>query len=193
MEREDQEIIRRCVGGEKEAFNTLVTKYGKRVFNLSYRLVGNRETAEDLAQDIFLRAYEKLAKFRGKSSFYTWLYRVGVNLWKSKYAGSRTFLGFSLSEETNQLQDPSPSPQEKVMKNEEREIVQEAIGQLSPVYRVVIVLRDMEGKNYKEIAKILNVPQGTVKSRIARSRENLRNILLQENRKDALQSPQRTR
>jgi len=178
VEREDQEIIQKCLEGEKEAFNELVTKYGRRVFNLSYRLVGNRETAEELAQDIFLRVYVKLASFRGDSSFYTWLYRVGINLWKSKYAGGRTFLGFSLSEGTRQLEDPSPLPQEQLIKKEEKEIVQEAINQLPSAYKVVIVLRDIEDKNYAEIAQILRLPKGTVKSRIARGRESLRNILL---------------
>ena len=170
-------------------FDAIVHKYQDRIFNTVSRLVSNQEDALDITQEVFLKAYKAMRGFRGCASVYTWLYRIAVNTALShrrapaRIATSRTF---SLSESPDldergggrELESPNPGTGELVTRREIQERVQNAILSLDDQLRSVVVLRDIEGLGYAEIAKVLRLPAGTVKSRLHRARLILRDKLL---------------
>jgi RNA polymerase sigma-70 factor (ECF subfamily) len=182
----------RCVAavrqGRSEAFTEVVRRYQDRLYNTILRLAGHRDDANDLTQQTFLRAYASIDSFRGDSSFYTWLYRIAVNV--TLDARKRRVRGAAATMESLSTgrdgglpggAEPSSSveddPLERVLAREREESVARAIDSLDDLHRSVLVLRDIEGMDYDEISGVLDVPSGTVKSRLHRARLELRDRL----------------
>ena len=174
----DQELVRRVQAGDQTAFNLLVLKYQHRVLKLVGRFVNDAAEAEDVAQEAFLKAYRALASFRGDSAFYTWLYRIAINTAKNALVSQRRRpVDFDLD-----LQDPdqydrhaklkeADTPEGVLLTDEIRAVVEEAMAELPEDLRTAIVLRELEGLSYEEIAEAMDCPVGTVRSRIFRARE----------------------
>jgi len=183
-EKNDSYLIEESRRGNREAFGSLIRLYSQTVYSFAFRLMNNIADAEDLSQEVFIQAYRGIKKFESRSSFSTWLYRITVNLWKNKLKEQiRQGRGstFSLDElgepeegQTRELADTLPSLDEVVDKKTKIELIKECLEKIHPLYKVVIVLRDIEGKSYTEIAEILDCPLGTVQSRLSRAREALR-------------------
>ncbi|MFO7306485.1 MAG: RNA polymerase sigma factor RpoE [Gammaproteobacteria bacterium] len=174
----DQELVRRVQAGDQSAFNVLVLKYQHRVLKLVSRFVSDPTEAEDVTQEAFLKAYRALPSFRGDSAFYTWLYRIAINTAKNALvAHQRRPVDFDLD-----LQDPeqfdrqtklkeAETPEGVLLTDEIRDTVEQAIQQLPDDLRTAIILRELEGLSYEEIAQAMDCPVGTVRSRIFRARE----------------------
>lgn len=174
----DQQLVERVQAGDKAAFDLLVRKYQHRVLKLVSRFVSDAAEAEDVAQEAFLKAYRALASFRGDSAFYTWLYRIAINTAKNALVSNRRRpVDFDLD-----LQDPEQydrharlkegdTPEGVLLTEEIREVVERAMEQLPEDLRTAIVLRELEGLSYEEIAAAMDCPVGTVRSRIFRARE----------------------
>lgn len=174
----DQQLVQRVQAGDRSAFNLLVLKYQHRVLKLVGRFVSDAAEAEDVAQEAFLKAYRALGSFRGDSAFYTWLYRIAINTAKNALVSSRRRpVDFNLD-----LQDPEQydrhaklkevdTPEGVLLTDEIREVVENAMAQLPEDLRTAIVLRELEGLSYEEIAEAMDCPVGTVRSRIFRARE----------------------
>lgn len=174
----DQQLVERVQAGDKAAFDLLVRKYQHRVLKLVSRFVSDAAEAEDVAQEAFLKAYRALASFRGDSAFYTWLYRIAINTAKNALVSNRRRpVDFDLD-----LQDPEQydrharlkegdTPEGVLLTEEIRSVVEKAMEQLPEDLRTAIVLRELEGMSYEEIAEAMDCPVGTVRSRIFRARE----------------------
>lgn len=175
-------LVQRSKRGDLGAFEELVARYEKKVYNLAFRLTGNHDDADDVAQEALLRAYTSLSSFRGDSSFSTWLYRIvtnaGLDEIRRRRRRATTSLDDPLStregEVARQVPDASEGPVEIAERTEVREQVQEAINSLAGDHRVVLILRDLQGLSYAEIAGILRCPLGTVRSKLSRARERLK-------------------
>ncbi|HEU5115989.1 MAG TPA: sigma-70 family RNA polymerase sigma factor [Isosphaeraceae bacterium] len=178
---DDQELVEASRAGTPEAFGVLVRRYQNRLYPTLLRLTGSPDDACDLLQDAFLRAYEKLDCFQGESSFYTWIYRIAVNLAlsdrrKRKVAGrSPKSFDAEMAEPSSDAASSDPSLPLERAEREQR--IVEALGQLHPDQRAVIVLKDLDGQRYDEIAALLRIPIGTVRSRLHRARSELRILL----------------
>ncbi len=179
-------LIQRCRDGSLEAFEQLVALYENKIFGLCLHLTGNPVDAQDLAQEAFIRLYKALPGFRGQSAFSTWFYRIVVNLWSNetrRRARQRTVsldapVQTSDGEIQRTLEDEGVTdPEEALEEKEEREMVWQAINELSDEHRSVLVLREMYDMPYMEIAKALGCSEGTVKSRLNRARKNLHDLL----------------
>lgn len=186
---EDAVLVRRVQAGEVHAFTMLVTKYQDRVFNTCWRICGNHADAGELTQDAFLKAFEAIGGFHGKSAFYTWVFRIAVNQslsWRRKQQKRKTVsldaahgacdddggtLGMKIAS------DEAEDPADTVEAVERQQLVTDALGKLDAEQRAVLVLRDIEGMDYQNIADILELAVGTVKSRIFRGRAALRELL----------------
>lgn len=187
---EDDELVLRCQDGDMQAFGSLVAKYQDRVYNLMFRMVGRRALAEELAQEAFLKALERIGQFRRASRFYTWLFRIAANLAISHRRRAVRVRFHSLSgpeDGDGNLADPltagiaerrDPGPEAMAMSQETRERISAALCELDEEFRIVVVLRDREGLDYAEIAEVLDLPVGTVKSRLHRGRNLLREKLI---------------
>ncbi|MHB0939186.1 MAG: sigma-70 family RNA polymerase sigma factor [Armatimonadota bacterium] len=175
-------LIRRVQQGDGVAFDRLVELYSTRVYNLAYRMIGNAEDAQDAAQEAFLRIYDALPKFRGDASFSTWMHRIVVNVCHDEMARKRRRPP-TLTEITPEDGDGgAPAEQattgetaeDAVLRQERRQALHQAITALPPPFREVLVLYDLQGFSYDEISQILRVNIGTVKSRLNRARNLLR-------------------
>ena len=176
-----EELTRRAGKGDENAFAELVRLYEKKVYNLALRICGNPEDAADAAQEAFLSAWKGLPNFRGDAGFSTWLYRLTSNAAIDCLRRSRRQRGeASLDNEELRLDavDDAPSPQEQAEDAELRQAVMAGLDQLSEDHRQVLTLRELQELSYEEIASVLDVDLGTVKSRISRARGALRKILL---------------
>lgn len=177
---EEMELVGRARDGDAAAFTALVRRYQDRVYNVTFRMLGNAEDAADAAQETFLAAYEGLERFRGDSALYTWLYRIAVNKALTRRRSLSSRKEFAASGEDSvmaTLEDCAEGPAAAAERHERAEAVQEAIAALSDDLRGVVVLRDIEGLEYEEIAEALEVALGTVKSRLHRGRLALRESL----------------
>jgi RNA polymerase sigma-70 factor (ECF subfamily) len=187
-EDNDNEIVSLCRGGDPEAFEILIRKYEKKMFNTAYRMTGSYEDACEVVQDAFVSAYKNLEDFEGRSRFSTWLFAIAVNLSRNRIRRTRERAVY----EQASLDDPIPTRDGKVQaehhsleptvleeleRKEVRQKVQECISGLELEFRDVIVLRDIQGFSYEEIGEVLHIAEGTVKSRLFRGRESLRNCL----------------
>lgn len=176
----DLDLIERHCYGDGEAFEEIYHRFEAMVYNLALRLSGDPDQAADLSQEVFLRVYRSLCKFRGRSSLKTWIYRITLNHCRSRL-GRRRLLVRSLSgepgEPERQIPDPRRSPEERAAAGDAGRLVARALAGLPRVYREAVVLRDLEDLSYQEIAQVLGVRIGTVRSRIARGREELRRRL----------------
>lgn len=179
----DEPLIEACLAGRTQAFGELVERYQDRLYPTLLRLTGSADDAQDLLQEAFIRAYQKLDKFHGGSSFYTWLYRLAINLALSDRRRRKGRRQARLSEVSphSMVEPPDPSslqgPSEKLEEEERNKRVQDALNRLAPDHRAVVVLKDFDGLAYEEIAESLGIPIGTVRSRLHRARSELRTLL----------------
>lgn len=178
----EQELIKAAAGGDADAFGTLVERYQGKVYHLALRMCGQEEDAADVAQEAFLAAWRGLPAFRGEAGFATWLYRLTSNAAIDHLRRAKRQRGdVSLDDADLGLDAPdqAPSPQERAEGAELRQAVAQGLGRLSEDHRQVLVLREVQGLRYEEIAGALDLDLGTVKSRIARARGALRKILVE--------------
>lgn len=180
----DQAVVEKVVRGDVDAFSVLVSKYQDRIYSAVYNYVPNPEDAVDITQDAFVKAYSKLTSFDSGSTFYTWLYRIAVNTAidflrkrKSRPADSLDDDKFSEMGFEPVSNDVGADPVSVLHTNEQQRMLKRAISSLSEKLRTVIVLHDVEGLSQEEVAEILKVPVGTVKSRVSRGRAELRSLL----------------
>lgn len=185
---EDKALIRAVQSGDQDAFDKLVLRYQDRLFNLIYRFLGDYQEANDCAQETFIKVFKSLKNFRFESSFSTWLYRIAVNTcknrlkssayrWRKKTVSLGIPDGSSHDNPVAEIVNGSPSPVVQLEKKERMMRIQNAINSLPEEQNRVIVLRDIEGLSYQEIAEITELNPGTVKSRLARARLALRSTL----------------
>jgi RNA polymerase sigma-70 factor, ECF subfamily len=173
---EDHLLIQCFLAGEQAAFDRLVERYYQRIDRLAQQVVRNPMAAEDITQEVFLRVYRGLRRFRGEASFYSWLYRITINLCLNylRHQENRA----STAQDSDAAALPAVADPSLVLEAQERErLIRSAIDALPAHYRVAIILRDLEGLSYQEIAAILDIPLGTVKSRINFGKGLLRKAL----------------
>ena len=187
---DDTVLVKQCRWGDSTAMERLILKYQNRIYNIILKICANADDAAELTQETFVKVIENIDKFEGRSSFYTWVFRIAVNLTLS-YCKRSVKLGLkSLDAEDDErnwqarralkeflCDDSSPDPAVVAQSKELSEIVIESLMKLDDAQRAVVVLRDIEGMNYAQIAKVLDTELGTVKSRLSRARSNLREIL----------------
>ncbi len=179
----DEELARRAQKGDPEAFSTLVERYQRGIVNLAYRLVGDWETALDLAQDTFVRAYQALDTFDPTRRFSSWLYRIATNRCYDYLRQQGRWESVVVAEPAEGVTwpgDTSDDPLRHLEQHDLRMAIEEAIAALPPRYRAVVVLRYLENLSYQEIADVLDLPIGTVKTHLYRARDLLRKILNQK-------------
>ena len=175
----DEAQVAAVLAGDRDAYAVLADRYQDRLFNTMLRIVGSREDAADLVQDALVQAYVKLDTFRGAAKFYTWLYRIAMNLALSKRRRRRPTVSMDAAKEAAGAEpiDDAAGPRECLLSAEQVEQVQTALGQLGDEPRQILVLREIEGCSYETIAEILTLPVGTVRSRLFRARLQLKEKL----------------
>ena len=180
---DERELIQRCLAGDASAFEPLVERYRQRVYRLAFQLLRDREEAWDCAQEAFVRAFHSLSSFRGQSAFYTWLFRITVNIatdrQRARGAQARAFGAERVSEEEwkRTMADSGARPDQAAVQSEQRERIRRALDSLPPKARTIIMLGDVEGLSYREIADALGCPIGTVMSRLHNARKRLKALL----------------
>jgi RNA polymerase sigma-70 factor, ECF subfamily len=179
---DDRRLIADCLGGQRDAFGELVTRYQARLFNAALRLVQSPDDAADVVQDAFLNAFQSLHTFKGDAEFFTWLYRIAFNTAISLKRKKRPSISLEshAGETGHDPDDPSDfvKPGAALERTEDERQLNEAIARLSPEHREVLLLKDIEGMKYEEIAAVLGVPIGTIRSRLHRARLELRDLLV---------------
>ena len=182
----EKALVQQAKAGDRNAFAALVSAYETKIYNLALRYLGNREDAMDASQEVFLRVFRFLPGFQEESGFSTWIYRIGVNVCKDMLVkqSKRNEQSIEVEDEeeerrTIDIVDCRYSPEQILENAELRTILSTAIASLPEQQREVVVLRDIQGLSYEEIASVLSLESGTVKSRLSRARENLRKKLLQ--------------
>ncbi len=185
----DEELIARTLAGEDEAFAELVSRHKDLVYTIALRVVGDEDEADDVAQEAFVRAYRALGRFRGDSKFSSWVYRIAVNRGlthlkrRKRRAVTIDFVAEPHIEAPAAMADKSTDPEQFVLDQEFRLRVREAVNALPPRYRAVVTLFYLEERSYKEVAEVLGIPMGTLKTHLHRARALLKNILA-DNRND---------
>lgn len=184
----DAALVENCKRGDVNAFSALVTRFQDRIFNVIYRMVGNYEDAADLCQETFVKAFRAIMTFEARSQFSTWLYRIATNTcisFRRSHAGKTTQEhtldcdAEVLSNTAGRRDNATLDPERHAMQKEQIETVQKALLRLDEESRAIVVLRDIDGKSYEEIAEVLNCPIGTVRSRLHRARMELKEYLQQ--------------
>jgi RNA polymerase sigma-70 factor, ECF subfamily len=186
--KEDGEWVKAFQAGDKTAFDALVLRHKDKLYNLCYWFLGDRQEANDSAQDVFIKVFRSLKKFRFESTFSTWLYRIAANTCKNRLKSSyfrhqKKRVRFDNPGETQdgqyaaEIHDKTPSPMVELEKKERMMLIQKAIASLPTDQSTVVVLRDIEGLSYEEVANITGLNFGTVKSRLSRARQQLRKKL----------------
>ena len=178
--QQDDESIAAVRGGDQKAFGDLVLKYQDRLFNSLTQLMGSPEDAQDITQEALVQAYLKLDTFQGNSAFYTWLYRIAFNLAMSHARKRRPIAIGEGSDHAPGRPEPvdhQQTPQEQMVTQEQIDSVQSAIASLASEHREIVVLREIEGFDYEQIASVLDIPIGTVRSRLFRARMQLKSML----------------
>jgi len=178
---QEKELVRLSREGNKEAFSALVEMYKTKIFNLAFGMTRDREVSDDVAQDVFLKAWMALGSFRGESGFGTWLYRIAVNrvkdeLRKRKHSWREVPLEKTGERGIEASTDPSPEEKEHI-EEERRSLVHKALAALPRKHQVILGLREIEGLSYEEISSVLKLSPGTVESRLHRARKKLREKL----------------
>jgi RNA polymerase sigma-70 factor (ECF subfamily) len=185
LTRDEGQLVSEAKAGNYAAFEELVNRYEKKIYRLGMNITGNREDAEDVLQDAFLKAFQHLPDFREDSRFYTWITRIAVNeaLMKLRKRKSSKEVGMEDSEDDNgdvqvrEFADWKPNPEQQFAQTELEQILQTAVGTLSPGFRTVFYLRDVEGLSTEETAELLDLSVGAVKARLFRARLRLREEL----------------
>jgi RNA polymerase sigma-70 factor, ECF subfamily len=185
---EEQALLQRCKDGEASAFEELVQRYQKRVYNFAYGIAGNADDASDVAQEAFVRVFNSIQTFRGDANFTTWIYRIVTNVYLDDRKKSKSHRLTSLDEYVDldensvsrQIEDDSPLPSEIAENKERNQAVRDAVNSLPDYQRVIVTLYHLHDRSYEEIADILHLPIGTVKSRLNRARMALAEKLKSE-------------
>jgi RNA polymerase sigma-70 factor (ECF subfamily) len=183
---EDAQWIDETLAGNTPAFGQLVQKYQDRLFNTLIHVTGSVQEAEDVAQEAFIQAFVKLQTFQGRSSIFTWVYRIAFNLWVTRQRRRRPTMSIEGNQESTGTEptDTGERPLDRLEREERAQQIHVAIASLSEDHRTILILREMEDCDYETIAEILDLPVGTVRSRLHRARlhlkERLRHVL-QEN------------
>jgi RNA polymerase sigma-70 factor (ECF subfamily) len=165
----DAELVAACAEGVQEAFRELLRRYRKSAMTLAYQMLGNGEDAEDIAQEAFVRVFQAVPKFRGESAFSTWLYRIVTNLCLGRMRRSRPTVPLEAVAEPGTADGPAQQVAEGML-------TREVLAAMPPELRVVLLLREQEGLSYGEISKALDLPMGTVRSRLSKARKRFRKV-----------------
>jgi RNA polymerase sigma-70 factor (ECF subfamily) len=193
-EQQTGALVRRCVAGDAGAWEDFVRLYNRRIYNLCYRFTNSADDAQDLTQEVFIRVYRTMASYNiEKGAFNTWLTTLARNLLvdhfrRSKQERVTDSIDAGLREEedslslSDQITDTRPAPDDRLASKETQKMVQAALARISPDLREAVILRDLQDMDYKEIAVVLRVPEGTVKSRINRGRMELARLLSRNKR-----------
>src|SRR3954465_2391719 len=189
ISEEEARILRGLRAGIDGAYQELIDRYEQPIFNMVYRLLGNQTDACDVVQEVFLKVFRSVHSFREQSSLRTWIYRIAVNeahnhrRWFARHCRREVPLEKDRADYDYAIelaQDPGRSPYDQALDSETRAIVERALTKINPLFRIAVVLRDIQNMSYEEIADILQISLGTVKSRILRGREALRRELNQQ-------------
>ncbi len=177
---DDRQVIQAVLKGDSERFGILVVRYQDRLFNGVSRMLGSAADADDVLQESFLQAFRKLSTFRESSSFYTWVYRIAINAAINLRRRERRSVNLSENAQFHDqlISDADSGPDRRLEKSEEVRELQDALNQLSDEHRNILVLREIEGMSYEDISQILDMPIGTVRSRLHRARLQLRDSLI---------------
>jgi RNA polymerase sigma-70 factor (ECF subfamily) len=174
----DAECVRRLLQGEADAFEVLVRRHQKAIFNLVYRMLGDYDEAAEVSQETFLSAYRSIRQFRGDANFSTWLYRIAINHASTRRRGLAKWQQRTVPLDTTEpVNEREPDPADIVEQKEVQELVQKALNGLEASDAMIILLKDLQDVPYEEVARVLDVPVGTVKSRLHRARKALRSRL----------------
>lgn len=182
---EERRLVDRARRGDLEAFEELMRRYERQVYNLAYRMAGNYDDANDIASEAFVRVFNAIGRFRGESAFSTWLYRIVTNAFLDERKRRRAHPTVSLEDEYEvegsafyrQVEDSAPGPSDRAEENETRRLLRHAIGQLPDFQREIVTMYHILDMSYEEITDVTGTPIGTVKSRLNRARLALRDIL----------------
>lgn len=182
---DDRTLIERSKKGDLSAFDELLRRHEKQIYSFAYRMTQNYDDANDIAAEAFIKAFQALDRFRGDANFSTWIFRIVTNIFLDRRKRSKSYVNVSLDEyielEENsvarQLEDPSPDPLEMLEESERNDVLQSAIDELPDYQRLMVLLFHIQGLSYEEIAGIVELPIGTVKSRLNRARLALREKL----------------
>lgn len=179
LSTEEDQLIQQALAGRSEAYGQLVERYQDRLFSAMLHVVGSPDEAEDVVQDSFVQAYVKLNTFQGNSRFFTWLYRIAFNNALSRRRRRRSDMSIEQSRETSggEPEDRHEAPDEPMLRDERIAMVKAAMQRLSEEHRSILVLREMQDMAYEDIAEILNINIGTVRSRLSRARNQLHEAL----------------
>jgi RNA polymerase sigma-70 factor (ECF subfamily) len=185
MDLSDEELVSLVQQGSRSAFATLVDRHKTTIFSMALRVTGNREDAEEAAQDAFVRVFRSIDRFRGDSKFSTWLYRIAMNVCLTKARQSRpevSSIDESMEEDSEgaplQIPDRADNPEVMIERDEFRERVRQLVAQLPPKYSAVLVMYHMQNFSYEEISSALDLPIGTVKAHLFRARNALKKLAL---------------
>lgn len=184
---EDAELLAALKANQESAYEVLISRFQQPVYNLIYRLLNDPADACDAVQEVFLKVFRNVESFRGQSSLKTWVYRIALNeaynhrRWFSRHRKQE--VGLETDEEGSRswiesISDPSRDPYELTLNEERHQLIEDALREINPDFRAAVVLRDLEELSYEEIAEVMQVSLGTVKSRILRGRESLRRVLV---------------
>lgn len=188
--KEEETLIRAAQNGDKRAYEVLIRKYQRQVVNTAYLMMGSREAAEDIAQEVFIKIYHKLSQYTPETSFYAWVYRMTTNTCIDEIRKKKLYKFISLDFLTEDgLESISPKkeqtpPVSEFQEDERNEVVRKALQLLKPEHREVLVLREYDNFGYNEIAEALGISVAAVKSRIFRARSELRDVLLKHFRNE---------
>ena len=185
-------LIQKSQQGAMDAFEQLLLRYEKKVYTIAYKYMGNAEDASDLAQEALIKAYQSIGTFRGESSFATWIGRITANRCLDELRKRKRLQTTSLDEELEleegsvqkEIASEKDTPEQHTIRQETVQYVQQKLAQMREEYRLVLVLRELEGHSYEDIAEMLNCSLGTVKSRISRARNYLKELVLADRQKE---------
>lgn len=186
--KNEEILIEKAKSGDTEAFEGLITNYEKLIYNVIYRMMGNPEDTYDLSQETFIKVYTKLDQFDGTSQFSTWLYRIATNTCLDELRCRKGKETFSIDQAIEnkdgyihpEQEDKNENVEGKIIEKEKAQIIQMALNEVNEKNRTVLILREIQQLSYDEIAKLLDISLGTVKSRISRGREQIKKILMQD-------------
>src|SRR5436190_2356387 len=178
-------FVLRLKANEDATYYELVRSYNASIFHVAYRMLGDTAEASDVVQEIFIKVFRNIGSFKGQAALKTWIFRIALSeilnrlrWWKSRHRSSTVSLDDQPNGQEHYVPDSGPSPEEMLESKERDLAIQQALGKLSSEHRSIIVLRDIEGFSYTEIADVLGISMGTVKSRLARGREDLKKYLI---------------
>ena len=182
----EKELIAKAKQGDMLAFEELILKHEKIVYNVALRMMNHSEDAKDISQEVFLKAYKNMKNFDERSMFSTWLYRITTNTCIDEMRKRKGKQSYSLEEELEneegsmqrQIADEGETPEESLLREERKSELLQALDTLSEEHKAAVILRDIRGLSYEEVAEIVDLPMGTVKSRISRARNQLKNEIL---------------